>query len=63
MYMGSPAVPARAWKEQLARAHSLEKLKSRVRALEQLLREAGKSFPPAKLTLVACCSAFSLDAE
>jgi UDP-3-O-[3-hydroxymyristoyl] glucosamine N-acyltransferase len=43
MYLGTPAMPAREWKEQLAHAHGLAKLKARVRVLEQLLSESGKS--------------------
>jgi UDP-3-O-[3-hydroxymyristoyl] glucosamine N-acyltransferase len=46
IYMGYPAVPAREWKESLAHTHGLAKLKARVRVLEQLLSEAGKSLPP-----------------
>lgn len=46
IYMGTPAVPAREWKEQLAHSYSIGKLKSRVKALEQLLSAAGKSLPP-----------------
>lgn len=45
-YIGMPAIPAREWKEQLAHSRSIGKLKSRVKALEQLLSEAGKSLPP-----------------
>ncbi len=43
IYMGSPAVPAREWKEQIASIHSLRKLRARVARMEQLLSEAGKS--------------------
>jgi UDP-3-O-[3-hydroxymyristoyl] glucosamine N-acyltransferase len=46
IYMGNPAVDARQYREQVAHIHGLGKLKARVRALEQLLREAGKSLPP-----------------
>ena len=46
MYLGSPAIPAREWKEQLAQIHSLHKLRARVARLEQLLRESQKSVPP-----------------
>ena len=46
MYMGTPAVPAREWKEQVAQIHSLHKLRARVARLEQLLGEAGRSIPP-----------------
>ena len=45
-YMGSPAVPAREWKEQIAQIHSLHKLRARVAALEQLLGEREKSVQP-----------------
>ncbi len=44
-YMGSPAVPAREWKEQVAQIHSLHKLRARVAHLEQLLGEREKSIP------------------
>ncbi len=43
IYMGSPAVPAREWKEQVAQIHSLHKLRARVARLEQLLGELEKS--------------------
>ena len=43
IYMGSPAVPAREWKEQVAQIHSLHKLRTRVARLEQLLGELEKS--------------------
>ena len=46
IYMGSPAVPAREWKEQVAQIHSLHKLRARVAHLEQLLGERGQSVPP-----------------
>ncbi len=46
IYMGSPAVPAREWKEQVAQIHSLHKLRARVTHLEQLLDEPGKLIPP-----------------
>lgn len=37
IYMGTPAVPAREWKEQVAQIHSLRKLRARVARLERLL--------------------------
>ena len=43
--MGSPAVPAREWKQQIAHIHSLDRLKARVTRLEQQSGDAGKSFP------------------
>ena len=43
--MGTPAVPAREWKKQVAHIHSLDKLKARVALLEQLLGEKGKTLP------------------
>ena len=46
MYMGTPAVPAREWKEQVAQIHSLHKLRARVARLEQLPGESGRSIPP-----------------
>jgi UDP-3-O-[3-hydroxymyristoyl] glucosamine N-acyltransferase len=46
IYMGTPAVPAREWKEQVAQIHSLRKLRSRVARLEQLLGESAPSIPP-----------------
>ena len=46
IFMGTPAVPAREWKEQVAQIHSLHKLRARVARLEQLLGEAGRSIPP-----------------
>jgi UDP-3-O-[3-hydroxymyristoyl] glucosamine N-acyltransferase len=46
IYMGSPAVPAREWKEQVAQIHSLHKLRARIARLEQLLGEAGQSISP-----------------
>jgi len=46
IYMGSPAVPAREWKEQVAQIHSLHKLRTRVARLEQLLGELEKSIQP-----------------
>jgi UDP-3-O-[3-hydroxymyristoyl] glucosamine N-acyltransferase len=45
IYMGSPAVPAREWKEQIAQVHSLHKLRARVTALERLLAGQEKSTP------------------
>ena len=47
MYIGSPALSAREWKEQTARIHNLHKLRARVTHLEQLLGERTKSVPPA----------------
>jgi UDP-3-O-[3-hydroxymyristoyl] glucosamine N-acyltransferase len=41
IYMGSPAVPAREWKEQVAHIHNLRKLRTRVARLEQLSGETG----------------------
>ena len=46
IYMGSPAVPAREWKEQLAHVHTLGKLRARVARLEQVLGELLKTTPP-----------------
>jgi UDP-3-O-[3-hydroxymyristoyl] glucosamine N-acyltransferase len=46
IYLGRPAIPAREWKEELAHTRGIGKLKARIRALEQLLRENGKSLPP-----------------
>ena len=46
IYMGTPAVPAREWKEQVAQIHSLHKLRARIARLEQLLGAAGQSIPP-----------------
>ncbi len=46
IFMGTPAVPAREWKEQVAQIHSLHKLRARVARLEQLLGETGRSNPP-----------------
>ena len=43
IYMGSPTVPAREWKEQVAQIHSLHKLRARVVRLERFL---GKSADP-----------------
>ena len=43
--MGTPAVPAREWKQQVAHIHSLDRLKARVARLEQQSGDAGKSFP------------------
>ena len=43
MYMGTPAVPAREWKEQVAQIHSLHKLRARVARLEQVLGGSEKS--------------------
>lgn len=47
IFMGSPAVPAREWKEQVAHIHSLDRLKARIVRLEQLLGAAEKTSPPA----------------
>ncbi len=44
-YMGSPAVPAKNWREQVAQVHRLDRLVERVRKLEQLLDSGAKSFP------------------
>lgn len=44
-YMGTPAMPAREWKEQLAHNHGIPKLKKRVALLEQLLDKDGKTLP------------------
>ena len=46
MFMGTPAVPAHEWKEQVAQIHSLRKLRARVAYLEQLLGESGQSATP-----------------
>ena len=46
IYMGSPAVPAREWKEQVAQIHNLRKLRARIARLEQLSDESGQSIPP-----------------
>lgn len=45
-YMGSPAVPAKEWREQVAMLHRLGKLQDRVKKLEQLLDSQAKSLPP-----------------
>ena len=45
MYIGYPAIPAREWKELIAHTHGIAKLKARVRILEQILSESGKSLP------------------
>jgi UDP-3-O-[3-hydroxymyristoyl] glucosamine N-acyltransferase len=47
IFMGTPAVPAREWKVQVAHIHGLDKLKARVARLEQLLSAVGKTSPPA----------------
>jgi UDP-3-O-[3-hydroxymyristoyl] glucosamine N-acyltransferase len=44
--MGTPAVPAREWREQVAMIHRMGKLHERLRKLEQLLDAQGKSLPP-----------------
>ncbi len=46
MYAGSPAIPVREWKEQVAQIHSLHKLRARLARLEQILGEQRES-PPA----------------
>ena len=46
IFMGTPAVPAKDWREQIAHIHSLHKLKARVARLERLLGESGKTLPP-----------------
>ena len=46
LFMGSPAVPAREWKEQVAQIHNLRKLRARVAHLEQLLGKSGQSESP-----------------
>lgn len=46
VYMGSPAIPAKEWREQVAMLHRLGKLQDRVRKLEQLLDSQAKSLPP-----------------
>ena len=43
--MGTPAVPAREWKQQVAHIHSLDRLKARVARLEQQSGDTGKIFP------------------
>ncbi len=43
---GTPALPMRESKEQLARIGRLPKLYERVKKVEQILGEAGKSLPP-----------------
>ncbi len=45
-YMGSPAVPAKEWREQVAMLHRLGRLQDRVRKLEQILDSQAKSLPP-----------------
>ncbi len=47
IWFGSPAMPIRDTKEQLARIALLPRLFDRVKALEQKARESGKSLPPA----------------
>lgn len=46
IYGGNPAIPMREHRERVARINQLEKLWHRVAALEQILRENGKSLPP-----------------
>ena len=45
IFMGTPAVPAREWKEQVAHIRSLKKLKARVARLEQMPGDTGKTLP------------------
>lgn len=45
IYMGSPAVPAREWKEQVAQIHFLHKLRERITRLERLVGDSGKTSP------------------
>ncbi len=45
-YMGSPAVDAREWREQVGQVHRLGRLAARVRKLEQLSRSDDKSLSP-----------------
>jgi UDP-3-O-[3-hydroxymyristoyl] glucosamine N-acyltransferase len=47
IYMGTPAIPAKEWKEQVAMIHSLHKLRARVVKLEQGAAGAEKNTPPA----------------
>lgn len=42
-YMGSPAVPAKEWREQVSQIHRLERLVARLRKIEQLLGSQEKS--------------------
>jgi UDP-3-O-[3-hydroxymyristoyl] glucosamine N-acyltransferase len=46
VWFGTPAMPIRETKEQLARIALLPRLFDRVKALEQMARETGKSLPP-----------------
>lgn len=46
MYMGYPALPAKEFRELNAHVRSIERLKRRVAALEQVLSETMKSLPP-----------------
>lgn len=46
MYMGTPAIPARDYRVQVANLHGLNKLKARISYLEQILDEKRKSLPP-----------------
>ena len=46
VYMGSPAVPAQEWREQVAHLRRMDRLTSRVKALEQLSDSSGISSPP-----------------
>jgi UDP-3-O-[3-hydroxymyristoyl] glucosamine N-acyltransferase len=43
VYMGTPAVPAQEWREQVAHLRRMERLTSRVKALEQLSDSPGIS--------------------
>jgi UDP-3-O-[3-hydroxymyristoyl] glucosamine N-acyltransferase len=45
-YMGSPAVPAREYRDQVALIHRLKKLQDRLRKVEQVLDAQGKSSSP-----------------
>jgi UDP-3-O-[3-hydroxymyristoyl] glucosamine N-acyltransferase len=47
IFIGSPAVPAKEWREQVAHIHSLERFKTRLTRLEQILGASEKSLPPA----------------
>ena len=46
IFMGTPAVPAHEWREQVAHIHSLHKLKARIKHLEQIPSEAVKTSLP-----------------
>lgn len=45
VYMGSPAVPAQEWREQVAHLRRFDRLNARIKALEQLPDSPGKSSP------------------